>query len=65
MSRIILICKHFRKPLSIEKEFLVDFAYDELTGQSVVVPCSNPTFLGATFDNDLGEYVLEDRKEIK
>ena len=59
MSRIILICKNFKKPLSSEKELLVDFAYDELTGQSVVVPCSNPTFLGATFDNDLGEYVLE------
>jgi hypothetical protein len=64
MSRTILICKHFKKPKSSEKELLVDFAYDELTGQSVVVPCSNPTFLGATFDKELGEYVLEDKKEI-
>lgn len=59
MSRIILICKYFKKPKSSETELLVDYAYDELTGQSVPVPCSNPTFLGATFDNDLGEYVLE------
>ncbi len=59
MPRAILICKKFKKPFSSEKELLVDYAYDELTGQSVVVPCSNPTFLGATFDDELGEYVLE------
>jgi hypothetical protein len=59
MSRIILIYKKFKKPFSSEKELLVDYAYDEVTGQSVVFPCSNPTFLGATFDNELGEYVLE------
>lgn len=59
MSRTILICKYFKKPKSSEKELLVDYAYDELTGESVIVPCSNPKFLGATFDNDLGEYVLE------
>ena len=63
---IVVICGFFEKEDSFgyptgEKEFSVSHDVDMITGQSVVLPCvSHPELLGAKFDQNLGEWVVND-----
>ena len=63
---IIVICGYFQKEdrfgyLTGEKEFGVSHGVDMITGQSVVLPCvSRPESLGAKFDQNIGEWVIND-----
>ena len=41
-----------------EKKLLVDYAFDEDTGQAVIVPPEHPSRLGAFYDATIGEYVI-------
>lgn len=60
---IICICNWFPVPDRYglptgRKELLVDYAVDEDTGQSIVLPNEHPSKLGARFHAVLGEWVL-------
>ena len=64
MNRIICIAKEF--PVydlngypTGKKKFLTDYAFNEDTGKAVVVQTVHPLELGAKFDNEIGEWVLE------
>lgn len=59
---IILVCKMFKVKIngkySEREELLVDYAFDEETGQAVIVPCSSPSSLGGVWCSDINEWVL-------
>lgn len=63
MGRIILVTGFFSVfdsyGTEIDKEFVVSHGVDEETGRNVVVQCEHPTRLGAKFDTDLQEWVLD------
>ena len=42
-----------------KKELLVDFAFDQDTLKQVVVPCVRPEQIGAKFNTDISEWVIE------
>jgi hypothetical protein len=60
---IVVICNMFEKEVngipSGQCELLADFAVDLETGGSVIVPAEHPTLLGAKFDFEIGEWVIE------
>ena len=67
MGRIICITGHFdthdRRGVKVGTEFVVSHGIDEDTGRSVVLPSEHPAKLGAKFDRELMEWVLEDPQE--
>ncbi len=64
MSRIICITGHFpilRNGIPTGKtEFVVSHGVDEDSGRNVCLPCEPPHLLGARFERDHGEWVLDD-----
>ena len=63
MSRIILITGIFpvydRWGAKVREEFVVSHGVDEF-GRNVILPTEQPAHLGAKFDKEIGEWVLED-----
>ena len=63
---IVVICGFFEKEdifgyLTGEKEFGVSHGVDMITDQIVILPpVSHPELLGAKFDQNLGEWVVND-----
>ena len=66
MSRIICITgifpKYDRRNVKIGEEFVVSHGIDEHTMRNVILPCEHPARLGAKFDSQLGEWVIEDNE---
>jgi len=60
MSRTILIVNRFSAARG-ETELLVDYAIDEDSGKTITVPNVNPKFLGATFDEEIGEWIITNK----
>lgn len=42
------------------KELLVSHGIDMNTDKTVILPCEHPAKIGARFDGELGEWVLDD-----
>jgi hypothetical protein len=42
------------------ERLVVSHGIDESTGKTVILPSEHPSALGAVFDADLGEYVIDD-----
>jgi len=61
MSRIILITGIFPvyDRAKVREEFVVSHGVDEF-GRNVILPTVHPACLGAKFDKEIGEWVLED-----
>jgi hypothetical protein len=68
MSKIILVTGFFQKygrdgqELVGQTEFLTSHGIDVDTGKTVIVQSEHPKSLGAKFDYEIGEWVLEDDK---
>ncbi len=64
MPRVILITGTFPIYKNGHKtgktEFVVSHGVNEETGRNVILPCEHPAMLGAKFDTQLQEWVLED-----
>jgi hypothetical protein len=64
MSRVICITGTFdvlkRGVPTGAKEFVVSHGINEETGRTVILPTEHPAQLGAKFDRQLHEWVLED-----
>ena len=42
------------------EKLVVSHGVDMLTGKTVILPCDHPKELGARFDTDIREYVIDD-----
>jgi len=42
------------------EELLVSHGIDSLTGKTVILPCDTPQEIGARFDDNLREFVIDD-----
>lgn len=66
MGRIICITgvfpKYDRRHVVIGQEFVVSHGIDEDTLRHVILPCEHPAALGAKFDSQIGEWILEDNE---
>jgi hypothetical protein len=65
--RIICITGEFsvydRNGIDTErKEFVVSHGINEKTGEMVILPCEPPLNLGAKFDNEIYEWVIDNCK---
>lgn len=63
---VICICKNFpildRYGYPTDKtELVIDSAFDADTGKAVIVPIEHPSRLGAVFDSEWGEWVIQDK----
>lgn len=68
MSRIIVITGEFdvldrQGHRTGRKEFGVSHGIEEDTGRTIVMSGDTPAEMGATFDNELGEWVIETQAE--
>jgi hypothetical protein len=45
------------------EELLVSHGMDSLTGKTVILPCDTPQEIGARFDDNLREFVIDDHPE--
>jgi hypothetical protein len=67
VARIILVTGYFQKygrdghEILGETEFLTSHGIDEETGKTVIVQAEHPKYLGAKFDYEIGEWILEDK----
>jgi hypothetical protein len=63
MGRTIVITGLFetrdRFHMPAGKKFMVSHGIDEDTGRNVILPNESPIALGAKYDEDIGEWVLE------
>ena len=64
MSRIICITEMFdiydnNGMKTGRKEFLVSHGVCEDILKNIILPCENPSVLGAKFDKELNEWILE------
>jgi hypothetical protein len=64
MSRIVLVTGVFpvydRRGVKIREEFGTSHGIDEDTGRVVITSCDHPAHLGAKFDPEINEWVLEE-----
>jgi hypothetical protein len=60
MPRIICITGWFRNQDTKAREFLVSHGIEEGTLKSVILPSEHPSRLGAGFDAELGEWVIDE-----
>lgn len=63
MARIICITGLFpiyRKGIHIRDEFVVSHGICEETFRNIILPNDSPQSLGAKFDSDIGEWVIDD-----
>ncbi len=66
MGRIICVASNFpiiRNGVEVGREFVTSHGIDEDTLQDVVLQNVHPTKLGATFDRELGEWVIEESQQ--
>ena len=56
---IIVITTQETNPKTGRKESIASHGIDADTGKSVILPNELPGLLGATFDNDIGEWVIK------
>lgn len=45
------------------EELLVSHGIDSVTGKAVILPCDTPQEIGARFDDNLREFVIDDHPE--
>lgn len=45
------------------EKLVVSHGVDMLTGKTVILPCDHPKELGARFDTDIREYVIDDHDQ--
>lgn len=64
MSRIVLVTGYFavydHRGVKIREEFGTSHGIDEDTGRTVITSGEHPAVLGAKFDPELQEWVLEE-----
>lgn len=46
-----------------KEKLVVSHGVDMLTGKTVILPCDHPKELGARFDTDIREYVIDDHDQ--
>jgi hypothetical protein len=66
MGRIVCVASNFpiiRNGREIGREFVTSHGIDEDTLQDVVLPNEHPAKLGAIFDRELGEWVIEEAQQ--
>lgn len=56
---IVVVTTKEKNERTGREELIVSHGVDVDTGRMVILPCEPPQSLGATFDENLGEYVLE------
>lgn len=55
---IIVITINEKNDRTGRVELVVSHGIDERTGETVTLPCESPERIGATFNAEIGEYVL-------
>ncbi|MEN6379129.1 MAG: hypothetical protein ABFD15_06080 [Methanofastidiosum sp.] len=58
MSRIIVIVNDFKEKDEHYNK-LINYAFNEDTLEAVILPSVHPSQIGAKFDRDIGEYILD------
>lgn len=57
---IIVVTTEIQDKTTRKWEIVADFGVDEATGRNVVLPAVHPSDLGAKYNDDMGEYVMEE-----
>lgn len=55
---IVLVTVSIKSDYTGMDELVVDYGYDEATGQRVILPPEHPSDVGGVYDKNRGEYVL-------
>jgi hypothetical protein len=59
---IIVITSKERNEKTGKVETVVSHGVESETGRAVVLPCETPERIGARFDAELGEYILQEKE---
>ena len=55
----------YKGGIKVDREFVVSHGINPETDEMVILPCEHPSRLGAVFNNEIGEYVIYDKGEVK
>ncbi len=55
---IIVVTYQEEDPLTGRVQTLADYGYDTIADRYITLPCDPPERIGASFDLEIGEYVL-------
>lgn len=58
---IIVITTMEKNERNNRMERIISHGIDQSTGKTVILPCEPPETLGAVFNPEIGEYILEEK----